>query len=61
MKKFASWLLGRLKEKSTWAGVLTVVTAAGVAIKPELKEAIISTGVSVAGLAAILLKDKDSE
>lgn len=53
-----TWLMDRLKEPSTYVGLTTVLTAAGVALAPELQEAIVTTGVSIGGLIAILLKEK---
>lgn len=55
-----TWLMARLVEPTTWIGLSTILTAAGVALAPELKEAIVSTGVAVGGLLAILLKEKAS-
>lgn len=52
------FILDRLKERSTWAGLVAVATAAGVSLSPDLQEAIAVTGMSVAGLIMILTKDK---
>ena len=30
-----SWLIARLSENSTWRGLITIATAAGVTLKPE--------------------------
>lgn len=51
------WVLDRAKERSTWIGLASVLAAAGVALSPELKEAIIATGIAVAGLVAVITKD----
>ena len=57
MKNLGKWILDRLKEKSTWAGILAVVAAAGVTLNPELKDAIVAAGVSIAGLVAVIVKE----
>jgi len=56
--KIAKWLIDRLKERSTWVGIAAALTAAGVAIEPALSEAIITAGVALAGVAAVVTKDK---
>jgi len=56
--KTLTWITDRLKERSTWIGLSGIVTAAGVAISPELLEAIISMGIAAASLIAIITKDK---
>jgi len=52
------FLIDRLKERSTWLGLTTLLTALGVALNPELKESIAVAGVSVGGLIAALTQDK---
>lgn len=51
------WIIDRLKERSTWMGLIGLISAAGVAIKPELQEAIISVGLSLVALVAVVTKD----
>lgn len=48
-----------LKEGSTWRGVVLLLTAIGVQIKPDLQAAIISLGLSVAGLLGVIVPDGD--
>lgn len=53
------WIIERLKEKSTWIAIFTVLASVGgVTVAPELKEAIISTGLGIVSLVAILTKEK---
>jgi esterase/lipase len=52
------WLVARLKEPTTWVGITTMLTAAGVSLAPELAESIITAGVSLGGVLAIVLKEK---
>lgn len=56
------YLLARAKEKTTWAGLLTLLASgAGVAIAPEHAELITAIGTSVAGLLLMGMKEKGSE
>lgn len=59
--KILDWVIARLSEKTTWYGVTALLTAAGVAVSPELKEAIGLAGVAVAGLIAVVTKEKTPE
>jgi len=53
-----NYFLDRLKEPSTWRGIIAVLTAFGVTISPEQVEAIIATGLAIMGLIGILSPDK---
>lgn len=48
----------RLKENSTWRGLILVATALGVKLDPALQEQIIVTGLSLVGLINIIRKGK---
>lgn len=53
------WLWERLKERSTWVGIITFLTSAGViALGPEQAEAVIALGVAVVGAILAFTKDK---
>lgn len=52
------WIKERLKEKSTWKGVVWLITACGVALTPEQSEAIITAGITLAGLLDIFTTEK---
>lgn len=54
MKKF---LLARLREPSTWRGLVWVLTVAGIAIQPDQGEAIVTAGMALAGLLGVFLVD----
>jgi hypothetical protein len=56
--EFTQFILNRLKEKSTWVGIFSVVLAAGAAVSPELQEAISNAGIYVVSAVVILLKEK---
>lgn len=57
MKDFLAFLLARLKERSTWLGLISFVTAMGLLLTPEQQEAIIATGMAVAGAVAAFTRD----
>lgn len=51
------YLIARLKEPSTWAGLAAVLVAFGLTIPPDLIGALIPVATALAGLAAVLLKE----
>jgi hypothetical protein len=51
------FILDRAKEPSTYAGLATVLTAAGVHYSSELFSAAVTVAVAVAGLVAVLLPE----
>jgi hypothetical protein len=54
-----SYILERLREKSTWLTILTLVGAvAGISISPELSEEISMAGMGIAGIIAIVTKEE---
>lgn len=52
-----NWMLARLREASTWRGLVWLLTVAGIALKPEQTEAVIAFGMAAAGLLGVFLKD----
>jgi hypothetical protein len=52
------FILTRLKEASTWRGLVALLTAAGIGLSPEQGEAITATGLAVIGLIGVFVKDK---
>lgn len=53
-----TYILNRLREPSTWRGLVLIATAFGVPIKPELMEPIIATGLAVTGLIGVVTQDR---
>lgn len=51
-------IIRKLGEKTTWIGIVGLVTAAGVAISPELSDAIANVGLAIASLALVWFKEK---
>lgn len=52
------WILNRLKEPTTYAGIFAGLTAFGVQLAPELADAIMSAGIGVVGLVLVILKEQ---
>ena len=53
-----AFLIERLKEPSTWRGIILLVTACGVPVAPAMAEQIITIGMAAAGLVGIFTPDK---
>ena len=50
-------MLKKLKQESTWRGLIALIAVCGVTIQPDLAEAIITAAVSLVGLINIIKKD----
>lgn len=61
MKNMTRYILARSRERSTWIGIVSISTAAGIALTPEQAEAMISAGMALAGLVAVFSKDTGSK
>jgi len=48
----------RLKEPSTWRGIILLLTAAGVPIAPAMSEVIICAGLAMAGGVGVVTPDR---
>ena len=55
------YILERLAEKSTWAGLGAILAGVGYAVRPDLWESIVALGVAVAGVGLALTKDRKPE
>ena len=58
LERIGRYLLDRFREASTWRGLILVVTAAGVAIQPQMAEAIIAFGLALAGGTGMATPDR---
>ena len=52
-----TYIFSRLKERSTWLGLIALATACGATIEAVLAEQIISAGMAIAGLIGVFTKD----
>ena len=55
------YILDRLKEPSSWRGLVMIATAFGVSVNPELLTSIITVGTGLAGVIGFVFKDKVAE
>ena len=53
-----AYMIERMKEPSTWRGIVLLLTAIGVPVAPALADAIVSVGLAVAGLIGVATPDK---
>lgn len=54
----SEYILERLKEASTWRGIVLVLTSFGLQVSPEQSAAIISVGLGIAGAIGALMPNK---
>ena len=59
MASIATWVVDRSKERSSYLGIVALMSSLGIAISPELAQMIMIGGGTIAG--AILLATKDKE
>lgn len=59
MKALLLKALDALRYPSTWKGIVTLLASAGVALKPELAEGIVTAAVAVVGVLWTLFSDAD--
>jgi uncharacterized membrane protein len=52
------WIFARMKEPSTWRGIVGIITAFGIALKPEQIESIVTVGLMLSGLIGVTTTDK---
>ena len=55
------YILERLKEPSSWRGLVLIATAFGVTLNPDLVSSIIAVGTGLAGVIGFAFKDKVAE
>lgn len=52
-----NYILERLKEKTTYAGIFGILAGFGIAIKPELATALTALGLAIAGTVSVFTKE----
>lgn len=52
------WIVWRLREASTWRGLVWLATVAGLSLRPDQAEAIVAVGMALAGLLGVFLSDE---
>ena len=58
LTKVLSYIMGRLREPSSYPAMILILSAIGMHFSPEQKEAIIMIGLFVAGLIGAILPDR---
>lgn len=54
------WFSNRLREPSTWAGIVTLVSGAlHMGISDAMAQAITAIGVAVGGLVAVVMEERE--
>ena len=53
-----TYILERLKEASTWRGIILLLTAIGVPVAPAMADMIVSAGLAMAGLIGAIAPDQ---
>lgn len=56
MKTLLSFALDRAKERSTWVGLVALLSAVGVALSPDQAEAIATAGAAIAGAVGVFTR-----
>jgi hypothetical protein len=56
-----NFMLARLKEVSTWQGIIAIATGCGVMLSPEMQGGIIGLGVAVFAFVSVILAEKGSK
>ena len=51
------YILARLKEASTWRGIVALITAFGVNLSPEQTSAIVTAGLGLIGVIGVFFAD----
>jgi len=46
-----------LNQRSTWVGLIWILTASGISLDPEKQEAIVTAGLAMSGLLGLFWKD----
>lgn len=57
MELIINYIVGRMKERSTWLGLVGVLASFGIAIEPAMAEAIAGVGIAAASVLMIVFKD----
>jgi hypothetical protein len=58
MKEILTFIVSRLRERSTWLGLISLATALGILLTPEQQETVIAAGMALGGLVGAFTRDK---
>lgn len=55
------YIIARLKERSTWQGIIILLGVAGVKISPELTQNIVTSGLTLIATIEVFRKERPSK
>jgi hypothetical protein len=55
------WIIARLKEKTTYAGIFSLLAALGVTVVPEQAEAITTAAIAIIGAVLVFVDEKKED
>jgi hypothetical protein len=62
MNSIVQWMIDRLKEASTWRGIIMLITGiTGFTVDEQHTQAIIAAGIALVGMIGIFAKDKEAK
>lgn len=61
MQTVIDYISNRLREESTWRGLILLVTAAGIQLSPEQQGAILAAGLALVGCINTFKKQPNSK
>lgn len=53
-----TWILERLKEPTTWTGIVILLSLAGIRLSPEATRLIVEIGSAAVGLVLVIQKER---
>lgn len=60
LKRLYNWVLERARERSTWLGLITLLTVLGINISTAQQDAVVTAGVALAGAVMAFSRDNDT-
>ena len=57
MSEIKAFIVSRLREASTWRGIVALLTSLGIVLSPEQAEAVIAAGLAIIGMIGTLAPD----
>jgi hypothetical protein len=58
MDGFLSFLKARARERTTWLGLVSVLSALGIGLSPEQADAVVALGIAAGGLVLTFFPEK---
>ena len=58
LERLRKYVIARLQESSTWRGLVLIATALGAKAQPQVWEAVVTSGLMIAGMIAVIFPDR---